>query len=141
MTNAHNHAVRKDLGNFDGMLHTGFASHFRAGGSRYSETRYNPLNAFLPSHLAAWIPHVARYWFHKKHPFRDYSSAGGGTGLFAMEDAASVSLVGDWGTGTDEAQMVADCVRKFGADFTIHLGDVYFVGDAIEIKENFLGVP
>ena len=28
---------------------------------------------------------------------------------------------------------------KFGPDFTIHLGDVYFVGDEHEISENFLG--
>lgn len=132
-------AVRKDLGNFEGMLHTGFASHFRAGGSRYSETRYNPLNAFLPSHLAAWIPHVIRYWFHKKHPFRDYTTPGKGNGIFKIADRATFSLVGDWATGTDEAQKVADCVEQFAPDYTIHLGDVYFVGDESEVKENFLG--
>src|ERR1700761_5503969 len=102
-----NKPARKDLGNFDGMFHSGFASHFRAGGSGYSKTTYNPLNAFLPSHLAAWIPHVVRYWFHKKHAFRDYSStdkgagtaSGNGTGIFRIGDAATLSLVGDWGTG------------------------------------------
>jgi hypothetical protein len=141
MTNAHNHEVRKDLGNFAGMLHTGFASHFRAAASRYSKTRYNPLNAFLPSHLAAWIPHVIRYWFHKKHPFRDYTTPGNGNGIFKIADHATFSLVGDWATGTDEAQKVADCVQQFGPDYTIHLGDVYFVGDESEIKENFLGEP
>ena len=125
-------AARKDLGNFEGMLHTGFASHFRAGGSRYSETRYNPLNAFLPSHLAAWIPHVIRYWFHKKHPFRDYTTPGKGNGIFKIADRSTFSLVGYWATGTDEAQKVAECVHQFGPDFTIHLGDVYFVGDESE---------
>jgi calcineurin-like phosphoesterase family protein len=134
-----NKARHKRLGNFKGMLHTGLASHFRAGASRYSETAYDPISAFLPSHLAAWIPHVVRYWFHKRHAFLDYSPAGAGTGIFTIGDGATLSLVGDWGTGTNEAQMVADCVQKFGPDYTIHLGDVYFVGDAIEIKENFLG--
>jgi hypothetical protein len=132
-------AGRKDLANFLGMLHSGLGAHFRAGGSCYSNTTYSPLNALLPSHLAAWIPHVVRFWFHKRHVFRDYSSAGAGSGIFTIDDAATLSLVGDWGTGTDEAQMVADCVEKFGADYTIHLGDVYFVGDPIEIEENFLG--
>src|ERR1700734_660856 len=33
---------RKDLGNFAGIFHSGFGSHFRAGGSRYSETTYDP---------------------------------------------------------------------------------------------------
>ncbi len=40
----------------------------------------------------------------------------------------SISLVGDWGTGTDEAESVAKRVLEFGPDFTVHLGDVYFVG-------------
>ncbi len=131
--------TRKDLGNFEGMWHTGLASHFRAGGSGYSQTTYNPLNAFRPDHLAAWIPHVMRYWFHKKHPFRDYTTPGKGTGVHTIADRATLSLVGDWGTGTDEAQKVAECVEHFAPDYTVHLGDVYFVGDDTEIKENFLG--
>jgi len=132
---------RKDLGNFAGMLHTSFAAHLRASRSEYSKTFYDPLKEFLPGHLAAWIPHVMRYWFHKKHSFPDYTAPGHGTGIFPMRDRVSLSLVGDWGTGTDEAQMVANCVQEFGPDFTIHLGDVYFVGDETEVKENFLGEP
>jgi hypothetical protein len=130
---------RKDLGNFAGMLNTGFGAHFRAGGSRYSKTAYSPLNAFLPGHLAAWIPHVMRFWFRERHPFRDYTTPGKGTGIYPVGDRATLSVVGDWGTGTDEAQMVADCIQRFKPDFTIHLGDVYFVGDDTEVKENFLG--
>jgi len=58
----------KDLGNFHGMLHTALASHFRAGRSRYSKTKYDPLNAFLPGHLAAWIPNVVRYGSGRNTP-------------------------------------------------------------------------
>src|SRR5580658_6874685 len=127
MTKGHsdkNRPAGKDLGNFAGMWHTGFASHFRAGGSGYSKTIYSPLDAFLPGHLAAWIPHVIRYWFHKKCAFRDYAGPGKGTGIYRIGDAATISLAGDWGTGTDEAQKVAECIERFGPDFTIHLGDV-----------------
>jgi hypothetical protein len=130
---------RKDLGNFSGPIHSGLASHFGAGGSRYSQTEYSPLNAFLPSHLAAWIPHVIRYWFQEKYPFRDYRAPGNGNAIYSIEDRATLSLVGDWGTGTDEAQEVANCVQKFSPDFSIHLGDVYFVGGETEIRENYLG--
>lgn len=139
---------RKDLANFHNMLHTGFGSHFRAGASRYSRTTYDPLNAFRASHLSEWIPHVVRYWFHEKHAFPDYSANAGadsddaeanGNGIFTISDRSTFSFVGDWGTGTDEAQMVADCVQRFAPDYTIHLGDVYFVGDDTEIKENFFG--
>ncbi len=129
MTKGHGDEIkagRKDLGNFKGMLHSGFASHFRAGASRYSKTIYSPLNAFLPSHLAAWIPHVIRYWFKKKHKFRDYTTPGKGTGIFKIEDHSTVSVVADWGTGTDEAGQVADCVQRFGPDYTIPPGRCLF---------------
>jgi hypothetical protein len=129
----------KDLGNFLGTFHSGLASHFRAGGSNYSQTTYNPLKAFLPDHLFVWISRVAKFWFHKKHTFRDYTAHGKGTGIYEIADRTSISLIGDWGTGTDEAQMVANRITAFRPDFTIHLGDVYFVGDDTEIKENFLG--
>jgi Calcineurin-like phosphoesterase len=122
-----------------GAHHFGFGAHFHAGGSRYSQTTYDPLKAFLPSHLSVWVPEVAKFWFQKKHPFRDYATAGKGNGIYEIAERTSLGLVGDWGTGTDEAQKVADCVNKLKPDFTIHLGDVYFVGDETEIKENFFG--
>src|ERR1700733_11758114 len=130
-------SLRKDLANFTGMLHSGLGAHFRAGGSRYSNTTYNPLKAFLPTHLVAWIPHVMRYWFHKKYAFRDYSTPGVGNGIYSIADRSTLSVAGDWGTGTDEAEKVAQCMARFDPDFTIHLGDVYYVGGETEIKENF----
>lgn len=130
---------RKDLGNFAGAFHSGLASHFRAGGSNYSETTYSPLKAFLPEYLFVWIFRVAKFWFQKKHKFRDYTTSGKGNGIYEIADRTSISLIGDWGTGTDEAQMVANRVTACAPDFTIHLGDVYFVGGGTEVKENFLG--
>jgi Calcineurin-like phosphoesterase len=130
---------RKDLGNLSGPLHSGLASHFLAGASGYSTTTYDPLKAFLPGHLLTWISHVAKFWFGRKHAFRDYGASGKGNGIYQIGDRSRVSLIGDWGTGTDEAQLVAECVAKQKPDFTIHLGDVYFVGDSTEIRENFLG--
>lgn len=121
------------------MFHTGLASHFRAGAASYSRETYNPLYGLLPSRLVRWIPHVARYWFKRKYPFRDYTAPGNGSGVYSIDDRATLSLLGDWGTGTDEAQKVAESVRKFAPDFTIHLGDVYYVGDDNEIRENFFG--
>ncbi len=130
---------RKDLGNYDGAIHSGLAAHFRAGGSNYSQTTYDPLNAFLPNHMWTWISHVARYWFHKKHTFMNYATRGKDNGVYEIPGRTSISLVGDWGTGTDEAESVAKRVSEFGPDFTVHLGDVYFVGGEHEIRENFLG--
>ena len=51
-----------------------------------------------------------------------------------------ISMAGDWGSGTAEAESVALCMAKFDPHFTIHLGDVYYVGDRQAINENCLGI-
>lgn len=122
------------------MFHSGLAAHFRAAASSYSTEEYDPLSALLPSRLSKWIPHVAKFWFQKRHPFRDFSDPGHGNGMYAVGANARLSVLGDWGTGTDEAQMVAARAQEFHPDFTIHLGDVYYVGDKTEIDEHFLGI-
>lgn len=129
----------KDLANFTGYAHFRLAAHLRAAGTRYSTATYDPISAFLPSRLLKWIPQVAKYWFHKKHPFRDYTTKEKGTGIYPIDDRVKISVAGDWGTGTDEARLVASAIRKGEPDFTVHLGDVYYVGDSNEVRENFLG--
>jgi predicted phosphodiesterase len=129
----------KDLGNFKGFAHSRITAHFQAARAAYSTTTYDPIAAFLPSRLFEWIPRVAKYWFHKKHAFRDYTTHGKGTGIFPIDERVKISIAGDWGTGTDEARIVGTAMEKSDPDFTIHLGDVYYVGDSNEVRENFLG--
>jgi len=134
----------KDLGNYTGYAHSVTAAHFHAGRSGYSTATYDPIGAFLPGRLLKWIPQVAKYWFHKKHAFRDYTSHvnakhGKGSGIYEIDDRVKISIAGDWGTGTDEARIVATGMEKSDSDYTIHLGDVYYVGDDNEVRENFLG--
>jgi hypothetical protein len=129
----------KDLGNFTSFLHGQMAAHFHAAGSGYSTSTYGPISAFLPSNLIKWIPKIAKYWFRKKHAFRDYADSDRGTGIYALDDRVKISVAGDWGTGTDEAKQVAAAIERAESDFTIHLGDVYYVGDSNEVRENFLG--
>jgi len=51
-----------------------------------------------------------------------------------------VSIAGDWGTGTEESESVANSIGKFDPHFTIHIGDVYYVGDPISVNENCRGI-
>jgi hypothetical protein len=92
----------KDLGNYTGFAHSRITAHFHSALAGYSTTTYDPIAAFLPSRLFEWIPQVARYWFHKKHAFRDYTTHGKGTGIFPIDERVKISIAGDWGTGTDE---------------------------------------
>jgi hypothetical protein len=52
-----------------------------------------------------------------------------------------VALCGDWATGTDEAYQVSQRITESEPHYTIHLGDVYYVGSDAEIRQNFLGEP
>src|SRR6202045_1470446 len=129
----------KDLANYTAFAHSRTSAHFQAARAGYSTAVYNPIAAFLPNRLFKWIPQIAKYWFHKKHAFRDYTTQGKGTGIYQIDDRVKLSIAGDWGTGTDEASIVAGAIDKSDPDYTIHLGDVYYVGDSNEVRENFLG--
>lgn len=52
-----------------------------------------------------------------------------------------IGLAADWAAGTRESALVVqNMMRNFHAEYTIHLGDVYFVGSPTEIASNALGI-
>lgn len=102
------------------------------------------LEALLPRNVGAWLVSYLRYAFKRRHPFPDYSGTGD-RGVYRLSagssenDAVRVGIAGDWASGTQESYRVATHIERFRPHFTIHLGDVYYVGDANEVRENFLG--
>jgi hypothetical protein len=92
----------------------------------------------------------AKVIFTRRCKFQDYDYRAGESGIFPLEAGSSdrqdlapapeirLSLAGDWGTGTSEAAAVAEAMLLFKPHFTIHLGDVYYIGDQAEIKEHCL---
>jgi hypothetical protein len=107
-------------------------------------SRFPTLAAFFPQNLWPWLWSYLKSAFHGKHkPYPTYLTSGQ-TGVYSLRAAdggniVKLSIVGDWGTGTKEAYAVAQNMLKFAPDYTIHLGDVYYVGEDVEVKENFLG--
>jgi len=99
--------------------------------------------AFAPQHFWVWVSNYLKSVFHHRYkPFPVYPA--GMTGIYPLQAADGgtvirIAMAGDWGTGTLEAEQVADSMMKWHPDYTIHLGDVYFVGDTPEIEENCLG--
>src|SRR6476661_6586217 len=85
----------KDLGNYTGFAHSRISAHFQATRAGYSTATYDPIAAFLPGRLFKWIPQVAKYWFHKKHAFRDYTAQGKGSGIFPIDGRVKISIAGD----------------------------------------------
>jgi len=112
-------------------------SGIRAGGGSFER-----LKAFTSQiqNWPAWAWHVIKYAGASRFPVPRYP-AGPLEGVFSMGDAAKLAIAGDWGTGTKEAQQVSDKMEQQKPDYTIHLGDVYYVGDTTEVIEHCLGKP
>ena len=89
-----------------------------------------------------WIAPYLRDCIHKKSSYQVYQN--GETGVFALNTPnpaapLRIAVVADWGTGTLEAEAVAHNVRERSPHYTIHLGDVYYMGETTEIRQNCLG--
>ncbi|MGH9445352.1 MAG: hypothetical protein ACRD3O_06475 [Terriglobia bacterium] len=99
-----------------------------------------------------WVLTYLKYRFGMRHRFPDYSSERVKgiyplSGDYAADGEANsneeirVSLAGDWGTGTLEASLVANHIRRFRPHYTVHLGDIYLVANSNTVQENCLGNP
>jgi len=113
--------------------------------------RFPALAAFAPTRIWAWFMTYVVNRFGPRTAFRDYTTRGSDTGVYRMpggitgETAGTgndirIAVAGDWGTGTDEAALVARQIAKFDPHYTVHIGDIYYVGDAVEVDEHFLGI-
>ena len=132
----------KDLGEYKDLGRGPVTSYFRrlAGAVGFSPDAgmFARLAAFTssPSNWGKWAGHVMRYIGNPRHEFQTYTK---GTGIYELGEQAKLSIAGDWGTGTDEAQNVITKMVSHEPDYTIHLGDVYYVGDRPEVEENCFG--
>ena len=108
-----------------------------------------PLDARFPRLMAflqfwKWLVPYLRDVVHKDADYRVYQN--GETGIFDIAAPGDVgplriAVAADWGTGTLEAETVAENMKACFPHYTLHLGDVYYMGEAAEISENCLGVP
>jgi hypothetical protein len=102
------------------------------------------LAAFLPHQSWRWISSYTQQMLRPRYgPYPAYADTGE-SGIYALRSAVGqgpvrISIASDWGTGTQEAAQVAESMAAGAPDYTIHLGDIYYVGDDTEVRENFLG--
>lgn len=79
-----------------------------------------------------------RDFVHKDAPYQTYNN--NQTGIFRIPTPADrplrIAVAEDWGTGTLEAETVAANMRDGSPHLTLHLGDVYYMGEVGEIDEN-----
>ena len=60
--------------------------------------------------------------------------------LETLPPNATVVVIGDWGSGTDNATEVMAQVARWSPDVVFHLGDIYYSGTERETKANFLDI-
>lgn len=136
--------MKKELSSFTNLSRLAPLNHLRSIAPKMKAVApgvpitHSPIGVYSPSNLWAWVTKVGKYWFTKKHPFKTYSIAS--DGVHVIGNQIKISIAGDWGTGTDEAAAVAAQIEVFTPDYSIHLGDVYYVGSQSEVNENFLGI-
>jgi hypothetical protein len=97
-----------------------------------------------------FIQYYKYYWqyaFHKgKSPkYRSWKTEGKGNLQYGVIDwvlpsNARIAIVGDIGTGTDEAIDVLTAACKFKPHAFLHLGDVYFSGTKNETNNRLVGM-
>jgi hypothetical protein len=102
----------------------------------------NVITEFFKTNLFGFAKHYIRSRFGAKHPYQSYPS-NGDSGIYLMQSSIpsreelSVALLSDWASDTAESDAVANLVSKYAPDYTIHLGDIYFVGTPKEVEDNF----
>jgi len=88
----------------------------------------------------AWIKDYSKRALDQPARFR----APHADSIFAMpanEQEITVALFGDWATGTNESAKIASLIEdQEEPHYTIHLGDVYYVGSREFIEENCRGI-
>lgn len=146
----------RSLANYVGLGRTAIQSHFRKAVDNLLPGAAHPsLKNFDDSQIWAWIKNwlAATYKTDieslvvagdRRHSFEPYPLSGDRghydlAPLMGPDHSIKIALSGDWGTGTDEAQEIADGMMLSSPELTIHLGDVYYVGEPSEVQENFLG--
>jgi hypothetical protein len=147
---------RRSLANYTGLGRSAVESQVRMRIDNLPPGEDHPnIKKFDESQVLTWAGKWLAATYHtdieslfvsadKKHSFDPYPATGEQghyklDSLLAADGSIRIAIAGDWGTGTDEAQAIADNMMLVNPELTIHLGDVYYVGEVSEVGENCLG--
>ncbi len=75
-----------------------------------------------------------------KVPYRVWKNIGDFVIDWKMPANAKVAIVGDWGTGQQEAKALLAAIGRKNPDVVIHLGDIYYSGTEFEMENYFYNI-
>jgi hypothetical protein len=102
----------------------------------------NVISEFFKTNLLGFAWHYIKSRFGPRHPYQAYPR-NDDSGVYQLQSSIpsrseiSIALLSDWASDTEESDAVAHLVARYAPDYTIHMGDVYFVGTPKEIEDNF----
>ncbi len=99
----------------------------------------NRLIDLITKNKLVWFFKSLPALLRKNHPYKTYSDLSPNNGVFTMdngiENEVNIALLSDWASDTQESHDIAHMVGD--VDYSIHLGDTYYIGNCEEIKDNF----
>jgi hypothetical protein len=135
-----NRAANRDTEDYVNASRSVLKSHYKTEATKPPHKATNLLDSFAHGKWGLWIKHYLKSRFGPRHKFLTYQGTGV-NGIYEMDANAhnqvKVAIVSDWGTDTNESMSIGLAVDDHKAEYTIHLGDTYFVGAPPEIDNNF----
>lgn len=136
---------KRDLKEYVDVGHSELENHLRTQNAQFQSVLEEAdagrkLTDFLWLNIFGFAFHYLKSRFGPRHPYQFYPS-GNDTGVYKMKDnnkTAYIALLSDWASDTPESDRVGAVVAAHKPDYSIHLGDIYFVGAPSEVHENFI---
>jgi Calcineurin-like phosphoesterase len=133
-----NNAPARSTSDYIGLSRSVAQNHFRTEQTKREVRKpINKIRQFITTTLWLWLYHYIKSRFGPKHDYPTYS-AGDDTGIYRIEEGDVIGIVSDWATDTAESCQIASRMQDAIPQYTIHMGDTYFVGEPKEIAANFL---
>jgi hypothetical protein len=143
--------VKRDQEDYLDLTRSEAQNHYRTEETKAEATKnvkkqvaVNKVSDFFESKFFSWFYHYIKSRFGPRHDFMTYTSADD-NGIYKLEEphagnaqGVSIALVSDWATDTDESDRIGVLIENREPDYTIHLGDTYFVGMKEEMRDNFI---
>jgi hypothetical protein len=101
------------------------------------DTALPELQAFGQGNPLVWIPTGIDGIIEHFKPKAKFKVATAAASQIALPDVCKVALLADWGADNVHAKRLGDLAISRGAEFVIHLGDIYYSGSKAE-SETFL---
>ncbi len=98
------------------------------------------LHDFLIEKIWSWLVHTFKHLLGTKVDFKSYGADDNGIYPKTSSDAGKpivIAMTADWANDTAQAIGIAQKIKEHNPDYTIHLGDTYYVGEGSELDKNF----